>query len=109
MPKDVVGYDKREQEAGEVWRGEAPKYVFTIKNSGDAPLEIFAKPNCGCTVANYDKVIAPGATGKIEAAVNTTAFRGKIYKTIDVTANDPENPKASLRMIANVKSVLTVL
>jgi hypothetical protein len=109
MPKSVIAFEKMEQDAGDVWRGDAPKYVFNIKNTGDAPLEIFAKPNCGCTVANYDKVIAPGATGKIEAAVNTTAFRGKIMKTIDVTSNDPENPKANLRMSANVKSILTVL
>jgi hypothetical protein len=109
MPKAVAAFEKNELDAGDVWRGESPKFVFNIKNSGDAPLEIFAKPNCGCTVANYDKVIAPGATGKIEAAVNTTSFRGKIYKLIDVTSNDLENPKTSLRMVANVKSVMTVL
>src|SRR5258708_32960311 len=109
LPRPIMAVEKVEIDAGDVWRGDAPKFVFNIKNTGDAPLEIFAKPNCGCTVANFDKLIAPGSSGKVEAAVNTAAFRGKIYKTINLTSNDPENPKSDLRLLANVKSIMSVL
>src|SRR5581483_1747439 len=109
LPKPVLAVEKREEDAGDVWRGEKPHFTFVIKNAGDAPLEITAKPNCGCTVAHYDKVITPGASGKIEADVNTAAFRGRIQKQITVTSNDPQNPQVALHLAANVKSILSVL
>ena len=35
--------------------------VFEIANDGDQPLEITeVRPSCGCTVAEFDKVIEPG-------------------------------------------------
>ena len=88
LPKAKMSAAKTEIDAGDVWRGEDARYVFMIRNTGDAPLEIEAKPNCGCTVANSDKLIAPGAEGKIEADVHTTNFRGKVMKIIDVKSND---------------------
>lgn len=110
MPRAVIAVAKVEQDAGEVWRGENPRYAFAIRNTGDAPLEIIeAKPNCGCVVPSYDKVIPPGKEGRIEAELRTATYRGRIFKMIDVTSNDPETPKLSLRLLATVKSVITVL
>ncbi|HZP83915.1 MAG TPA: DUF1573 domain-containing protein [Chthonomonadaceae bacterium] len=109
VPKAVLALDKEEIDAGEVQRGDKARYVFKIRNTGDAPLEITAKPNCGCTVANYDKVIAPGREGKIEADINTASFRGPIQKLIELTTNDPNRPKTSLRLVATVQSAITVL
>jgi hypothetical protein len=108
LPKAKLTAEKTEIDAGDVWRGENAHYVFLVKNTGDAPLEIDAKPNCGCTVANFDKVIAPGSQGKIEADVHTTNFRGKVMKVIDVTSNDLDNPRMSLHLVANIKSIITI-
>src|ERR1051325_2783523 len=83
VPKPTLVFERTEVDAGDVWRGEKPHFVFPVKKPGDAPLELFAKPNCGCTVASFDKLIQPGGTGKIEADLNTASFRGKITKTID--------------------------
>jgi hypothetical protein len=109
MPRPVMVIAQAEIDAGDVARGDNAKYVFTIKNTGDAPLELDAKPNCGCTVANFDKIVQPGEEGKVEAEIRTQGFRGKIMKAIDLTSNDPDTPRTSLRMAANVMPIVQVL
>lgn len=89
---------------GEVPKGDKLNWSFAIKNTGDADLQIIAaKPGCGCTVAEFDKVIKPGATGKVSAHVDTTAFAGPIAKTITIETNDPTAPAATLTIHAIVK------
>lgn len=89
---------------GTVAKGETITWDFTIRNSGTSDLQILSvQPACGCTVAEYDKVIKPGQTGKVHAVVDTTAFSGPIAKTIAVQTNDPNTPMAQLTMRANVK------
>jgi len=109
MPRPVMVVAQTEIDAGEIARGENASFVFKIKNTGDAPLEIEARPNCGCTVANYDKIIQPGQEGKVEAEMRTQGFRGKIMKAIDLTTNDPDTPRTSLRISANVMPLVQVL
>lgn len=89
---------------GTVARGSMLKWDFTIKNTGEGPLEILSvQPTCGCTVAEFDKVIQPGSTGKVHAVVDTTQFSGPITKGITVTSNDATQPAAQLTMRAIVK------
>ncbi|MCU1347324.1 MAG: hypothetical protein JWO56_354, partial [Acidobacteria bacterium] len=72
--------------------------------TGDADLQILAaRPGCGCTVADFDKVIKPGQTGKVTAHVDTTAFNGPIQKSVTVESNDPGTPSAQLSIHAIVK------
>lgn len=92
-----------------VAKGESIKHVFEIRNEGDAPLEITnVKPACGCTVARFDKVIAPGGVGKVHAVLDTSDFAGPISKSIAVFTNDKENPKLQLVMKAKVKPYIGV-
>ncbi|HSN69528.1 MAG TPA: DUF1573 domain-containing protein [Thermoanaerobaculia bacterium] len=89
---------------GTVARGTKLEWDFTLKNTGDKPLEILSvQPTCGCTVAEFDRAIQPGATGKVHAVVDTTQFSGPISKGITVTSNDPTQPAAQLTMRAIVK------
>ena len=60
------------------------------------------RPTCGCTVASFDSTIAPGATGKIHAEVDTIDFSGAIAKTITVLSNDPTTPRLTLTVKAVV-------
>ena len=93
-----------------VAKGEVIVHEFEIKNEGTAPLEITdVRPACGCTIANYDKVIAPGATGKIKATVKTDNFAGPISKSIAVFTNDPDNAKIQLVVKAKVKPYIAML
>lgn len=89
---------------GTVPKGEKIKYSFEIRNTGTADLEIIAaKPVCGCTVADFDKLIKPGATGKVTAVVDTAGFAGPISKAVTLETNDPNTPTAQVTISAIVK------
>ena len=89
---------------GTVPKGQKLDWSFAIKNTGDSDLKILAaRPSCGCTVADFDKEIKPGETGKVTAHVDTTAFAGPISKVVTVESNDPNTPSAQLTIHANVK------
>ena len=89
---------------GTVPKGEKIDWSFEIKNTGAADLEILAaKPACGCTVADFDKVIKPGQTGKVTAHVDTTNFAGPISKAVTLETNDPNTPNAQVTISAIVK------
>src|SRR5216684_3853828 len=92
------------KEYGEVPKGDKLDWAFVIKNTGSSDLQIIAaKPGCGCTVADYDKVIKPGETGKVTAHVDTTNFTGPIAKTVTLETNDPSSPTSTLTIHAVVK------
>src|SRR6266571_2495137 len=89
---------------GTVPKGDKLEWAFVVKNTGDADLQIIAaKPGCGCTVADFDKVIKPGETGKVNAHVDTAAFAGPIAKAVTLETNDPSNPTSTLTIHAVVK------
>jgi hypothetical protein len=89
---------------GTVPKGQKIDWAFEIKNTGTADLEILsAKPACGCTVADYDKVIKPGQIGKVSAHVDTTGFAGPISKAVTLETNDPNTPTAQITISAIVK------
>lgn len=89
---------------GTVPKGQKLDWVFVIKNTGTADLEIkSANPTCGCTVADFDKLIKAGQSGKITAHVDTTNFTGPISKAVTIQSNDPETPAAQVTISATVK------
>jgi len=92
------------QDMGKVAKGEKVKVDFEIRNEGPVELLISnVHPTCGCTVASFDAKIAPGATGKIRAEIDTVDFSGPIAKTITVLSNDPVNPRVTLTIKARVE------
>ncbi len=89
---------------GTVPKGTKIDWSFEVKNTGTSDLEIIsAKPTCGCTVADFDKVIKPGEKGKVSAHVDTTAFAGPISKAVTLETNDPNTPTAQVTISAVVK------
>lgn len=96
-------------DAGVLPVGEPIEAEFVIQNRGDARLEITSvQPACGCTVADYDAAIEPGATGRIRAVVDTTSEVGPNTKAIAVFTNDPENPRIELSIKSDVRPFLTM-
>ena len=62
---------------GTVPKGQVIETDFVIKNTGGSDLVITdARPSCGCTVSSFDKVIKPGAEGKVHTSVDTKSFSG---------------------------------
>ena len=97
------------KDVGFVAKGEMATYEFAIRNEGNAPLELReVRADCGCTVADFDKVIAPGASGKVRVTVNTDTFNGPIAKSVTVYTNDPETPVIELTIRANVGQFIKV-
>ncbi|MDP9194215.1 MAG: DUF1573 domain-containing protein [Acidobacteriota bacterium] len=89
---------------GTVPKGQKLDWSFEVLNTGTTDLEILAaKPACGCTVADFDKVIKPGKTGKVTAHVDTTSFSGPIAKAVTLETNDASTPNAQLTITAVVK------
>src|SRR5437870_3299398 len=73
------------KDMGVVPKGEKVTHDFLIKNDGTVPLEITeVRPACGCTVADFDKKIAPGQSGKVHVVVDTETFAGPIAKGVSV-------------------------
>jgi hypothetical protein len=96
-------------DGGTVSKGEVVKVDFVIENLGAAELEITdVRPSCGCTVASFDKKIAPGAKGKVHAEVETIDFQGPIAKTVTVLSNDPTNPRLTLTVKVKVEPHIAV-
>lgn len=101
----------KDYNAGVIQKGQKVEYAFEIRNSGKAPLQILeAKPGCGCTVAEYDKEIAPGKSGRIKAVMDTSTFSyGEQGKSITVRSNDPVQPSVTLQLRAVVSAFVRVL
>lgn len=92
------------KEYGTVPKGEKLDWSFNVKNTGTSDLQIIAaRPSCGCTIADFDKVIKPGETGKVTAHIDTTAFSGPISKTVTLETNDPSTPTSMLTLHALVQ------
>lgn len=46
----------------------------------------------------------PGETGRINVRIDTTAIRGRLYKSVGVFTNDTERPHVTLSLTADVKA-----
>ena len=98
------------KDAGIVAKGQVIETTFIVKNNGGSDLLISdARPGCGCTVANYDRVIKPGAEGKVVTSVDTKAFTGPISKSVLLVSNDPERGQINLFIKATVKPFVDIL
>ncbi len=89
---------------GTVPKGDKIEHTFLVKNTGTNDLEILsASPTCGCTVAEFDKLIKPGQTGKVRAVIDTAQFAGPISKSVTLQTNDPATPSSQLTIHAIIK------
>jgi len=97
------------KDVGSVPKGDKITQDFEIRNDGNAVLEITdVKPACGCTVANYDRTIAPGKTGKVHVVVETGGFSGPVAKGVTVFTNDASNPQVELTVRAKIDPYIAV-
>jgi len=98
------------KDVGTVAQGETVEVAFKLVNEGSQPLEVKAvRPTCGCTVADYDKEIAPGSEGFVKATLETKDFAGPISKSILVMTNDPREPTVSVVIKADVRPFVEVV
>lgn len=86
----VIIWEKNSYDFGDVTEGEKVSYTFKFTNAGNAALVITnVEVTCGCTTPKgwTRDPIAPGSTGDLTVAFNSTGKLGKQNKVITVTSN----------------------
>jgi hypothetical protein len=85
---------------GDVYHQDKYVHAFVVQNQGGADLEIKAvNPTCGCTTVKFDRVIAPGKTGRIELSIDGAKVHGQFNKFASVESNDSERPHTVIRLV----------
>jgi hypothetical protein len=93
----------------DVIEGKDIAHSFDVFNEGGEPLKIEqVKPDCSCSVVQFDRLIPPNKQGKIRVKVDTKGFEGKQRWGIKVLTNDPKWREAILDIRANIKPILTL-
>ncbi len=108
--KPKIECDEQSFDFGETWVGPRLEHTYTIKNTGNAALEITkVKPSCGCTsVGSYPKRIEPGESGEFKFALNSQKLHGRYRKSITVSSNDPDTPSFRLQLAGYCKRYVDV-
>jgi hypothetical protein len=107
-PKLVV--PEKVKDMGTVAQGEVLDVKFELVNEGDETLEIRAvRPTCGCTVADYDREIAAGSSGFVNAKLDTSDFSGPISKSILIMTSDPQEPTVTVVIKTTVHPYVEIL
>jgi hypothetical protein len=99
-----LSLDKEVHDYGTIDQGANGECVFTVTNTGTAPLMITnCKGSCGCTVPQCDKApIAPGASMEIKVKYDTKR-PGPINKSVTITSNATNTPTKVIRIKGNIK------
>jgi copper(I)-binding protein len=94
---------------GTIAQGKKLQHNFVIRNTGDAPLQIKeVNVSCGCTAAKPSSpVIAPGKSGEIQVIFDSTAFSGKVQKSVSLVTN-ARTPNATLYLDGVIVEALQV-
>lgn len=100
-----ISVDKEVHDYGTIEQGGDGVCVFTVTNTGNAPLIIsLCKGSCGCTVPKCTKEpIAPGATTEVTVKYDTKRV-GMINKTVTITSNAVNAPRKTLRIKGKVNA-----
>jgi len=98
-PNPKLMIDEPVFEAGDIKPGTLLTHEFILRNEGDAPLEFSnIQTGCSCTLAEYDRVIAPGGSGKIKLSVRIyEEWAGRHFsRSTWLESNDPVSPQMQL-------------
>jgi hypothetical protein len=89
---------------GRVSKQTTVKHTFEFKNMGSAVLVISdVVSGCSCTgTLVSDKSVQPGETGELQVTLNTGRAETKIFRSVYVYSNDPQNSIAVLNITAYV-------
>jgi hypothetical protein len=106
-PKILI--EEKRHDLGEVWERSSYVHTFDVKNVGTEVLEIQeVSPSCGCTVAEFDSMIAPGQSGKITLEIEGDKVTGNFVKNAAVVSNDLDHPKVSISLGGSIREYISV-
>jgi hypothetical protein len=108
-PRPRIEVRETRKDGGVVEEGTVIHYQFEVANRGQADLTLTqVKSSCGCAITKWDRVIKPGASGSIEAKLNTLYFRDSITKHLTIFSNDPARPQVELTIAARLLPLVKV-
>jgi len=109
QPKFSV--ENRSHDWGTVQEGNRTlRHTFVVVNKGTDTLRISnIRASCGCTVAKYDSIVAPGKTGKIMAEFDTRGRTGRQNNALTVHSNDPDSAQVRLNISVFIKTPLDIV
>lgn len=88
---------------------ESIEHVFTIRNEGEALLEIGnVRACCGASASIADKLIQPGSNTPLKVVFSLAGRTGRQNKTFYVGSNDPKEPYLQLRLVGDVLQPLDI-
>lgn len=89
---------------GKVIDGNTVRHKFVVKNTGSTDLVIErVRTSCGCAVAQLGKsVLKPGESTPLTIEFDSTGRSGPQEKQVYIRSNDPENPFATITILADV-------
>lgn len=99
-----ISVDKTNIDLGVAYNGSVKKARATIKNVGRDTLHILGvSTSCGCTTVKRPKdFLRPGETDIVEVEFNSTGFRGKVSKHLEIQSSDPKNPRVGITITVDV-------
>lgn len=102
QPRLII--DKAKVDFGVIYNGTTKKARVVLKNVGQDTLRILGvTTSCGCTTARQPKAfLKSGESDAVEVEFNSTGFRGKIEKHVNIMTNDPTSPTTYVTLIGDV-------
>jgi hypothetical protein len=108
-PEPRVSLPETSFDFGRVYEDKQLTHTFIIRNPGSAPLEIRnVDPDCACTVASYDRRIAPGGQGAITLSIKPYSVMHQFLKHTRVEVNDPDQPELTLTLKGVVQPIIEI-
>lgn len=104
LSQPKVSVDKTKIDLGVIYNGTIKTARVLIRNIGRDTLRIVGvSTSCGCTTAKRPKdLLRPGEQDAVEVEFNSTGFRGKIEKHVDIMTNDPIAPTTWVTLLGEV-------
>jgi hypothetical protein len=103
-PSPRIRVEPESFDFGNALPGKILRKEFTIRNFGDAPLELEnVSTTCGCTAALPGaKRVEPGRSTPLRVTFQTRRFSGKVERKVLVRSNDPRTPLLEVKLAATV-------
>jgi len=101
----IISLDKEVHDYGTVKQGASGECVFTVTNTGDAPLIITqCAGSCGCTVPKCEtSPILPGASSPITVVYDMQRV-GPINKSVTIHSNAGNTPSKIVTIKGTVEA-----
>lgn len=99
-----AAFQAERHDFGTFREGEDAVFAFRFTNTGTEPITIAeVVTSCGCTTPSYTTTaVAPGATGEVQVAYESTGRPGPFDRTATVRFDGAANPTVTLRITGSV-------